>query len=151
MAEPEVRVDLPGQPRGWGRTMARVVKPKDKPAFVHHYQDAETRNEQAMLRYAAERALGGRPPLDGPLIIRIIGVFTPPASWSAKKRAEAIGGLIRPETKPDFDNLVKLACDAFNKVLWVDDARIVEARIAKWYGDKPFYRIEVWRWRATLV
>lgn len=119
--------------------------------FPSHYTDAKTRNEQAMLRYAAEKAMNGRAPFDCALVVRITGVFIPPSSWSEKKKSEAIGGLIRHTIKPDKDNLEKLANDALNKIVWIDDSRIVDGITSKWYGAKPFYRIEVWRWSPLLV
>jgi Holliday junction resolvase RusA-like endonuclease len=39
--------------------------------------------------------------------------------------------------KPDLDNIVKLVCDALNKVLWNDDAQIVHIVARKFYRHDP--------------
>lgn len=45
--------------------------------------------------------------------------------------------------KPDLDNLVKLAADALNGIVWVDDSQIVKLTAAKWYGAEPSTRVVV--------
>tara|TARA_R110002124_G_scaffold71814_1_gene192137 strand:- start:480 stop:878 length:399 start_codon:yes stop_codon:yes gene_type:complete len=59
-----------------------------------------------------------------------------PKSWSAKKKAEAKLGNIRPTSKPDIDNLIKLVGDALNGIAYKDDSQIVEIQAVKKYG-KP--------------
>ena len=39
-----------------------------------------------------------------------------------------------PVGTPDLDNLAKLFCDAMNKILWRDDAQIVELVISKFWA-----------------
>ena len=51
-----------------------------------------------------------------------------PKSWSNKKRDAALAGTIRPTGKPDWDNFAKML-DAFNEIVWIDDAQIVEGSI----------------------
>ena len=62
-------------------------------------------------------------------------VFTPPKSWSNKKRLAMIGNY-KP-TKPDIDNLIKTVLDAANNHLWNDDNQIVEITSFKRYGEEP--------------
>ena len=50
-------------------------------------------------------------------------------------------GLIRPISKPDWDNLAKAYCDMIQDLLIYDDALIVEGTSKKFYSVKP--RIEV--------
>jgi len=61
--------------------------------------------------------------------------FEPPASWSKKKRAAAIGTLHR--AKPDRDNIDKAVLDA----LFDDDAAIADGRIQKRWAEES--RIEI--------
>lgn len=71
-------------------------------------------------------------PLTGPVRLEVEAVFVPPASWSKKRRAMAIG---EPHTqKPDGDNLLKAAKDALNRIAWADDAQVHDARIVKRWG-----------------
>lgn len=43
----------------------------------------------------------------------------------------------------DFENLAKLVSDALNKIVWLDDSQVVDARICK-YLDKDNPRTEIW-------
>jgi Holliday junction resolvase RusA-like endonuclease len=65
-----------------------------------------------------------------------------PQSWSAKKRAAALAGAIRPAKRPDLDNIAKML-DALNEVVWRDDAQVVSGLIEKLYSDRPRLRVEV--------
>jgi Holliday junction resolvase RusA-like endonuclease len=58
-------------------------------------------------------------------------------SDSKKKRADAISGVLRPTKKPDLDNLVKGIKDGLSKVIWRDDAQIVEMTVRKFYSENP--------------
>lgn len=67
-----------------------------------------------------------------------VDIYRPiPKSFSKKKRAEAILGLLRPTKKPDLDNLVKGIKDGLSKVIWQDDAQIVEMTVRKFYSENP--------------
>jgi Holliday junction resolvase RusA-like endonuclease len=84
-----------------------------------------------LVHAAAVTARGGRPPLDGPLLVRM--VFTMARPKSAKAGA-------RPATTPDLSKLARSTEDALtNAGVWTDDARVVEyERLAKVYpGSDP--------------
>ena len=50
-------------------------------------------------------------------------------------------GLIRPTKRPDVDNVLKIVCDALNKIVYDDDACIVDAQVRKYYSANP--RVEI--------
>lgn len=50
-------------------------------------------------------------------------------------------GLIRPITKPDWDNICKKYSDMFNNNIWIDDIVVVDGAIHKYYSILP--RIEI--------
>jgi Holliday junction resolvase RusA-like endonuclease len=128
-------IELLGEPRGKGR-----------PRFVrrtgHAYTPQRTASYEAMLRHEAALAMAGRAPLEGPLLVQVAAHFEIPASWSAKKRAAALAGEIRPTKRPDWENVAKML-DAFNAVVWRDDAQVVSGLIEKFYSDRPRLHIEV--------
>lgn len=128
-------IRLDGEPKGKGRPR---FSRKNGVAFT----PTPTRNYEAALRMAAQVAMVGKVPLAGPLRIQISANFSIPQSWSKKKQAAALMGEIRPTGKPDFDNLAKTA-DALNKIVWNDDAQVVDASITKHYTDKPHLSILV--------
>jgi Holliday junction resolvase RusA-like endonuclease len=66
-----------------------------------------------------------------------------PKSATAVKRNAMLWGLIRPNTKPDLDNLLKFLCDAANEVLFSDDCKIVDSSQKEFYSDKPRTEITI--------
>ncbi|PZX07922.1 Holliday junction resolvase RusA-like endonuclease [Psychrobacillus insolitus] len=67
-----------------------------------------------------------------------VDIYRPiPKSMSKKNRAYAISGALRPTKKPDLDNLVKGIKDGLSKVIWHDDAQIVEMTVRKFYSENP--------------
>ncbi len=151
--EPDVVFELPGPPRGKGRPRSRIAKGKGGQQFVAVYTDAETRNYEAMLRYAGEQAMkqaGFLAPFDCPLRVRVTAVFPIPQSWSNKKQGHASSGMVRPTVKPDWENIAK-CLDGINSIVWRDDSLIVEGVVRKFYGDTPMLKVEVWRWSGLLI
>lgn len=131
-------IELAGPPRGKGR--GRAVSIPGRGARV--YSDPETVKYEAQLRYAATRAMEGRPPLDGPVRVVMEVRFPVPGSWSKKARERALSGSTFPTVKPDLDNSFKLA-DALNELVFRDDKQIVKVEISKRYSDQPGMTIEV--------
>ena len=133
-----IAFEVTGSPRGKGR-----------PRFLRKsgmaYTPAQTRTYENLLRAAAQDAMAGAPPLDCAVRLVMTATMPVPTSWSNKKRAQALSGEIRPVVKPDADNLLKMA-DALNHVVFHDDRQIVEARIIKFYGDRPSLRVEIEPW-----
>jgi Holliday junction resolvase RusA-like endonuclease len=137
-----VQIELAGEPRGKGR-------PRFSRKSGVAYTPAETRNYEAALRIAAQDAMAGRAPLEGPLSVTV-AVYVPiPASWSKKRRAQAAAGQIRPTTRPDYDNYLKML-DALNTVVWHDDSQVVSQGFAKVYSDRPRFSVSVEQAGVTL-
>lgn len=123
----------------------RVIAAKGGRSFASVYTDAKTRNYEGMLRQEASLAMRGAPLFSGPLTVAVYALFAVPASWSRKKRADALSGLLRPTGKPDCDNIGK-EVDSLNGIVWNDDSQIVDMRIVKSYSDKPSLVISVWKY-----
>ncbi|PZX07590.1 endodeoxyribonuclease RusA [Psychrobacillus insolitus] len=67
-----------------------------------------------------------------------LDIYRPiPKSISKNKREDVISGVLRPTKKPDLDNLVKGIKDGLSKVIWHDDAQIVEMNVRKFYSENP--------------
>lgn len=118
---------------------------KGRPRFGagRTYTPAKTRAYEQALGYAARAAMGMQRPFEGPLKVSVIAGMPIPASWGSARRADAALGRIRPTGKPDGDNLLKAALDPLNKIVFDDDAQVVEATITKFYSAAPSLRIEV--------
>jgi len=121
-----VTIWLPGPPRGKGRP--RHTK------TGRTYTDSATRAYEAALQYVGRRAMAGREPLQGPLAVDLVALFTPPVSWSKRKLAQAHAGELRPMgSVSDIDNLAK-SIDGLNGVVWIDDAQVVDLSASKRYS-----------------
>jgi Holliday junction resolvase RusA-like endonuclease len=131
------RIELAGPPRGKGR--GRAVS---TPLGARVYTDAKTRSYEAQLRFAAQQAMNGAPPTGLPVQLTMSVSFAVPASWSRKKRADALAGALRPTVKPDADNTLKLT-DALNGIVFDDDKQVVSATVHKHYAAAPGLLIEV--------
>ena len=119
---------IPGEPVALARPRAmsfgghaRVYEPSKSPSAQWKGRAAWTLRE----------AMGGKPPLDGPVTLTVIFTFTLPRSRWKKKAPVAE----QPHTKrPDLDNLVKNLLDASNGVVVVDDSQVCHIDAVKVIG-----------------
>lgn len=137
-----INIELAGAPRG----KERVKRGADG----HAYTPERTVSFEGRLAYAAQLAMGGRPPLEGPLRLEIELFIPIPSSKPKAWRNAALAGLERPVVKPDWDNSGKLT-DALNLIVWVDDKQVVSATVEKWYSDRPRTEIRVFRVAGRTV
>lgn len=137
MTEP-IRVVLLGTPMGkQARATRRGIS----------YLPKETKNYMASLRILAQEAMGARRPIEGPVEMTISAVLPVPESWSKKKRAAALAGTVKPNVKPDWDNIGKMA-DSFKEVIWRDDKQVFVSHVVKSYGDRPRVEFEIVPWEG---
>lgn len=125
-----VTVVLLGEPVAWARTRLGqrgiLFTPKKQ------------RNNGVALKLLAQQEMLGRQPLTGPLQLDVHAEFRIPQSFSKAKRQAAILGELRPTKKPDLSNIIKQIEDAFNGIVFVDDAQIVQyGSPRKVYGEQP--------------
>lgn len=114
--------------------------PKKAPKFSRRgfaYTDKDSRAYEEHARLAAQMVMADDPPMSEPLMVRIEVELIVPASWSKKKRAGAMNGIVAPTKRPDVDNLAKLALDACNGIVWLDDAQICALSVVKKYSNTP--------------
>lgn len=133
-----VAFNIPGEPQGKGR--ARVGKIN---GHARMFTPAKTAAYESLVALAASQAMRDAGPFCGALAVEITATHTVPASWSKKRRHEAISGLLAPTCKPDIDNIVKAIADGGNGVVWVDDKQIVDLRAIKRYGETPGVHVMV--------
>lgn len=126
-----VKFTVPGPPVPKAR--ARVVNIKGRSVS---FTPKKTKDYELVLASIAGLAMRGRPLLTGPLSINVTFVLAIPASWSKKKKESAVLQRLRPTTRPDLDNLLKVI-DGLEMVVFKNDSQIVEARVIKIYGKNP--------------
>ena len=129
-----IRITVPGQPQGKGR--ARVC-------LRGGYARAYTPDSTAAYENLIKLAYGNRGISVVPVELAVTAYYRIPKAFSKRKRNEALSGLVRPQTKPDIDNVVKVVCDALNKVAYNDDTQVVKIVAEKYYGETPGIVIEI--------
>lgn len=100
------------------------------------YDPPKSKDYKARVRqYAAQNA--PKEPLEGAVTLGVQIFRSVPKSWSKKKRAAAIAGVIQPTTKPDVSNVIKGIEDALNGIWYRDDSQIIDERVTKRYAREP--------------
>lgn len=117
---------IPGKPVAKGRPRARNMGGK-----VRLYTPETTLKGEAWVRQCWMSQVG-QVLLTGPLEVRLLIQNPIPKSFRASMLPHLHG--MRPLTKPDLDNVGKLALDALNGIAWFDDAQVVRMAIDKAYA-----------------
>jgi Holliday junction resolvase RusA-like endonuclease len=130
-----ISFSLQGKPMGKER-----VRVNTKTGNV--FTPKRTVTYEGRLAHAAQQAMNGQPPAEGPLAV-IMDIQLPiPPSWPKSKQAAAKAQRLLPISKPDVDNYQKML-DALNLIVWQDDAQIVMLHAQKSYASMPGIVIHV--------
>ena len=114
---------IPGEPVAKGRP--RFVR-----ATGRAFTPKKTETYEGIVADHAARVMDGHEAFEGALRLTVRAVYLVPKSWTQKRKSAA-----RWKTsKPDADNLAKIVKDACNKIVYRDDAQIVELTVQKKYG-----------------
>lgn len=143
--EPILQLLIEGAPQGKGRPRSRIVRPRGKSMFIQVYPDPDSAKTEEMISIQARIAMRGIPIITGAAKLEVLCMFAVPKSWPQRDRIDALAGDLRPLVKPDWDNLGKLVSDAFNEIVWKDDSQVVDAHVQKFYGERAFTHVEVYR------
>ena len=124
-----VLVVIEGDPTAKGRP-----KFARRGSFVTTYTPEKTREYENRVSIEARLSMGERLPMKGPISITLELVMAIPASYTKAKRAACLDGKMVPTKKPDWENVAKSVCDAFNGIVWLDDSQVVNASVSKRFG-----------------
>ncbi|MBA4707529.1 RusA family crossover junction endodeoxyribonuclease [Aquitalea aquatica] len=128
-----INFNVPGTPVGKGRPKVSTRGGR----FAQMYTPEKTVNYEGLVALSAAQAMAGRPPITGPAHVTLVITLPIPASWSKKKQAAALQGLVYATKKPDIDNVEKALFDGMNGVVWKDDVQAVDVVKCKRYGPTP--------------
>ena len=78
---------------------------------------------------------------EGYVKMTIIAYYPIAKSNTKKIKEQKLNNTIRPNVKPDIDNIIKLVADSILGLAYKDDTQIVELEAKKYYSDNP--RVEV--------
>lgn len=132
----KVTFTIQGKPIGKHRHRSTVLPN----GIIHNYNDKTNTNYEKLVAREYKAQCNGIY-FVGELEVVIIAYFGIPKSWSKKKKEQALDGEIRPQSKPDVDNISKIILDSLNKIAFEDDKDVVDLTIHKWYAEEP--RVEV--------
>ena len=114
--------------------------------FVRKYTPKDVTNYANWVKASFYRAYPDHLPSalqDYYLEVNIMVYFKIPESFSNKKKELALNGYIRPDKKPDWDNISKNICDALNGIAWPDDKAIVEGTVHKLYAETDYVVVRI--------
>lgn len=125
-------VSVRGKPEPGGSKRAVTIPGRSFSQIVDANPKAE--GWKKTVAKTARYTLIGKPPLTGPLGVRM--VFTVERPKSVRRRF--------PTVKPDVLKLARSTEDALTGIVWVDDAQIVREIIEKRYGPEPGCEVTAW-------
>lgn len=137
---PAITLTIPGPPVGKQRART-FFDPR-----VHHVVSKtpnKTAAREAFIQAVFEQHYPGFTPLEGPVEVQIQAFVPIPVSASKKRQAAMREGLEIPTSKPDWDNLGKLVCDALEGMAYRRDQQIADGRVRKRYDDNPRMEIRI--------
>ena len=129
---------VPTEPVGKGRPRVSTIG-----GHARMFTPKKTANYETLISMAAQQAMQGRELLAGPVLMELAIRVSVAASWSKKKTAEALQGLVMPTKKPDADNILKAICDGINGIVFKDDVQITNVSLSKRFSETPGVTVRV--------
>ena len=99
------------------------------------YTPTKTAKYEKQIAEAYTESGGKCTPADCYVSVSVSAFFPVPKSYSKKKREDCLERILRPDKKPDMDNILKVVLDALNKVAYEDDKQVVELIGRKYYTE----------------
>lgn len=128
-----------GKPQGKARARTFYNKRMGKMQSITPIQ---TKSYEDLIRWSY-KAAGGKYLGEKVLQVDIRAFYPIPKAFSKAKINDAINGDLRPTTKPDCDNIIKVVLDALNGVAYYDDNQVVSVSCNKYYGERGCLKIEL--------
>jgi Holliday junction resolvase RusA-like endonuclease len=102
----------------------------------------QTKSYEDLIRWSYKSA-GGQYLAEKTLQVDIQAFYPIPQSFSRAKRNSAQSENLRPTTKPDCDNIIKVVLDSLNGVAYYDDKQVVCVSCNKYYADTGYIKISI--------
>lgn len=148
---PELFVVIYEIPEGSPRPRARFIKSKgnnilanarSNPGFIQVYSITGASDKKFMQEFKTNSDFDFLESLIyTPCNVKYDAYFKTPSIFNSKEKMLAELGMIRPLSKPDFDNVEKKYSDMYTGNIWVDDSIVIESNFNKYYSELP--RIEI--------
>ena len=134
-----MRFIVEGKPQGKARARTFYNKRVGK---MQSITPEQTKSYEDLIRWSY-RAAGGKYLGEKTLQVDIRAFYPVPKAFSKAKTNGAVNGEIRPTTKPDCDNIIKVVLDALNGVAYYDDKQVVCVSCNKYYGETGYLEITI--------
>jgi Holliday junction resolvase RusA-like endonuclease len=130
---------IPGPPCGKGRPrFARAGR------FTRTYSPEKTVNAETLIRELYAYHYGDHEPMRGAVSMYVRAYFPIPKSTPKRRRALMATERVPHCSRPDADNIAKLAMDSLSKgVAFNDDAQVYKLDVYKYYSSRPRLEIDV--------
>lgn len=128
-----------GKPQGKAR--ARTFYNK-KLGRMQSITPEQTKSYEDLIRWSYTAA-GGKYLGETTLQVNIQAYYPIPKSFSKAKTNDAVTQKLRPTTKPDCDNIIKVVLDALNGVAYYDDKQVICVSCNKYYGETGCLQISI--------
>lgn len=127
------------------RSRAFISKKTKKPMATIYQAPAQKQFEEtvAEIAEAAFAEQVGGDPFEGPVNVTMIVFLSWPQATTKKALADIEAGLSAPTKKPDNSNVAKSVEDAMNKIVFKDDAQVVNLLVRKRFSDTPRVAVRV--------
>lgn len=102
----------------------------------------QTKSYEELIRWKY-KAAGGGYYANTPLQVDIQAFYPIPKAFSKAKTNAALNGNLRPSTKPDCDNIIKVVLDALNGVAYYDDKQVICVSCNKYYGGTGYIKVSI--------
>jgi crossover junction endodeoxyribonuclease RusA len=129
----EISFDVRGKPVPQGSLV------RSPTGGMYHAKRPELLNWRLRIAEAAEVAMAGLPPLDGPVEVVLAFRFARPNAHFLPANRSRPEPVLRPDapyfhiTVPDADKVGRAGLDALSSVAFGDDAQVAELRVTKRY------------------
>ena len=102
----------------------------------------QTKSYEELIRWSY-KASGGKYLGEQPIELSVKAFYPVPQVFNKEKKQQAITNRIRPMTKPDTDNILKVVLDALNGVAYYDDKQVISIVCEKWYAERGYLLVEL--------
>lgn len=128
-----------GKPQGKARARTFYNKRLGK---MQSITPEQTKSYEDLIRWKY-KAAGGGYYANIPLQVDIQAFYPIPKAFNKAKTNAALNGILRPSTKPDCDNIIKVVLDALNGVAYYDDKQVICVSCNKYYGETGYLKVTI--------
>lgn len=126
-----IEFTVEGKPQGKARARTFYNKKMGK---MQSITPEKTKSYEDLIRWSF-LAAGGKYLGDQTLKVEINAYYPIPNNFNKSRRVAALMNNLRPTTKPDCDNIIKVVLDALNGVAYYDDKQVLSVSCNKWYAE----------------